>query len=91
MPDFRIRNEYLELVKVISEKNKISQDEVVETALAMFFKMYFSRFDMYPELEIARRESEYQEMEPEQIREKINNEKTVVAAAIAEAERLGLL
>lgn len=91
MPDFNIRDEYLKLIKVVSEKNNISQDEVVETAVAMFLKMYFIRFDMYPELEIVQRDSVYHEMDPERIREKIDNDKTIVDTAIAEAERLGLI
>jgi len=91
MPDFKIRDKYMRLIRVISEKNNVSQDEVVETALVMFFKMYFSRFEMYPELEIVQREFKSQEIEPEQVRKKINDEKAMVDAAIAEAERLGLI
>jgi len=91
MPDFHIRDEYMRLIRVISEKNNVSQDEVVETALAMFFKMYFSRFEMYPELELVQHEFKSREIEPEQVRKKITEEKAMVDAAIAEAERLGLI
>ncbi|MDF9408070.1 MAG: hypothetical protein A4E52_01142 [Pelotomaculum sp. PtaB.Bin013] len=91
MPDFNIRDEYMKLIKIISEKNNISQDEVVETAVAMFLKMYFMRYDMYPELQIVQRESGCQEMDAEQIKEKIENDKTMVDTAIAEAQRLGLI
>ncbi|MCG9968645.1 hypothetical protein L9W92_11350 [Pelotomaculum terephthalicicum JT] len=91
MPNFNISDEYLRLIKVVSEKNNISQDEVVETALEMFLKMYFIRFDMYPELETVQREFGNHELDAEQVREKINNDKTMVDTAIAEAERLGLI
>ncbi|OPY62578.1 MAG: hypothetical protein A4E56_01218 [Pelotomaculum sp. PtaU1.Bin065] len=91
MPNFNISDEYLRLIKVVSEKNNISQDEVVETAVEMFLKMYFIRFDMYPELETVQREFGNHELDAEQVREKINNDKTMVDTAIAEAERLGLI
>jgi len=91
MPNFNISDEHLRLIKVVSEKNNISQDEVVETALEMFLKMYFIRFDMYPELETVQREFGNHELDAEQVREKINNDKTMVDTAIAEAERLGLI
>lgn len=91
MPNFNISEEYLKLIQVVSEKNNISQDEVVETAVAMFLKMYFIRFNMNPELEMVQRQFDHQDLDTEQIKEKMNNDKSAVDAAIAEAERLGLI
>lgn len=91
MPDFKINEEYLKLIKIVSDKNNITQDEVVETAVAMFLKTYFMRFDMFHELEIVRREHEHYEITPEEIKEKINNDKSTVDSFIEQAERLGLI
>lgn len=91
MLQFQIRDEYLKLIGLVAEKNNISSDEVVETALAMFFKMYFSRQEMYPELEIVQHQMQPQELDPEEIKKKLQDEKSMVDTAIAEAERLGLI
>ncbi|MDD3652769.1 MAG: hypothetical protein PHO01_01095 [Desulfotomaculaceae bacterium] len=91
MSQFKIREEYLKLIEIVAEQNSVSHDEVVETALAMFFNTYFLRKEMYPELEIAKRYFEPQEMDPEEVKKKLQDDKSMVDAAIAEAERLGLI
>lgn len=91
MSDIRIRDEYRQLVDIIAAKNKISHNEVIDTALALFLKNYFLQCGMNDELEIVRQQTGLPEMDAEQVREKIMKDQTAVNTALAEAERLGLL
>lgn len=91
MSDIRIRDEYWQFIKMIAEKNNISRNEVIDTALALFFKNYFLRFEMNRELQIVQQQIGYQEMDAEQVKQKIENDQAAVNTALAEAERLGLI
>jgi hypothetical protein len=91
MAEFNLNEEYLSLIKTVSAKNGISDDEVVETALAYFLKMYFRRFDMFAELERVNKVFQQETVDPEEIKKRFEEDKSAVDAAIAEAQRLGLL
>ncbi|MDD4170106.1 MAG: hypothetical protein PHD36_07630 [Desulfotomaculaceae bacterium] len=91
MSQCQISDENQKLIKIVAEQNNISHEEVIETALKLFFNMYFLRHDTFPEREIVERQFQTQELDPEEIKKKINDDKSMVDTAIAEAKRLGLI
>jgi hypothetical protein len=91
MPEFKMKDDYLELIKVVSEKNGISQDEVVETAVAYFLRMYFMQMEMHDEVEKVSRAFVQDTLSAEEIARKIGDDKGDVDAAIAEARKQGLI
>ena len=91
MAEFNLHPESLELIKTVAEKGGISEDDVVETAVSYFLKVFFTRYEMLPEL--ARVNSLYfhDDVEPEEIKKQLEDDKNTVESAIAEAKRLGML
>jgi len=91
MAEFNLEQEYVNLIKVISTKNGITDEEVVETALAYFMRMYFHQMDMMTELERINKVFMKGAPDPEEIVRKIEEEQDAVQMAIAEAKRQGLM
>jgi len=91
MAEFNLDQEYLDLIRIVSAKNGIDDDEVVETAIVYFLRMYFMQMDMYPELDRVNKAFVKETMDPEEIRKKLEEEKNAVDTAIAEARRQGYL
>lgn len=91
MAEFNLHPECLELMKIAAEKIGISEDEVVETSISYFLKVLFTRYEMFPELERVNKRYFQEEIPPEEIKRTLEDDKSTVDAAIAEAKRLGLI
>lgn len=91
LAEFNLKPEYLELIKTVSVEGGMSEDEVVETAVAYFLKTFFMQFEMFTELEKINELYFNERIDPEEIKNTLEEEKNSVEAAIAEAKRLGLL
>ena len=91
MAEFNLKQDYLELIKTVSVEGGVSEDEVIEAAVAYFLKNYFMQFEMYQELEKINELYFNERIDPDEIKNQIEEDKNAVEAALAEAKRLGLL
>ena len=91
MAEFNLNPECLELIKGVAEKGGISEDDVVETAVSYFLKVFFTRYEMLPELEKVNNLYFREDVQPEEIKKQIEDDQNTVDAAITEAKRLGML
>ena len=91
MAEFNLNPECLALIKIVAEKSGISEDDVVETAVSYFLKVFFTRYEMLPEVERVNNLYFQEDVAPEEIKKQLEDDKNTVEAAIAEAKRLGML